>query len=200
MLKANQAFEAGSYWQGLEFVGSALEYVDGMMQHAVKYDSASFSNVPAIEAILKFAPLLLDTNLLDRLQILLREQRRIKRNISEDIDQLISDARTKLDECYRFWRLLESNQNVRQNELSKILGGEQRVWANMAASWERMGLIRRVADGNTCRISIVTQFEEEVQAKCGKCGAISRGMKKSFYEAMTCRNCRKASMLVLVSG
>jgi len=82
MLKANQAFQAAAYWQGLEFAGSALEYVDGMMQHAAKYDSASFSNVSAIEAILKFAPILLDTERLDDLQTLLREQRRIKRNIS----------------------------------------------------------------------------------------------------------------------
>jgi hypothetical protein len=198
MLKANQAFAEGLCRYGLSLACAALRYADGMMQYAVKYNSAIFSNVTAIEAVLKFAPLLLDMDTLILLQTILRDQRRIKRTMSEDIDQLITDAQLKLEECYRFWSLLESGGSIQQEYLSKLLSGEQQSWIAIAESWEHMGLIRRVADGHSFHISLVTKFDEEIQAKCGKCGSISRGMKKNFYTASTCQNCKISSVLVLV--
>jgi hypothetical protein len=199
MVRVSDALHAGLYREGLAAAVSALEYVDGMMRHAERYESASFSNVSAIEVILKYGPVLLDTDCLDRLEGLLKTQRRVARNTSDDLGQLLIDARTKLDECYRFWSFLEANGSVRQEELSRLLGGEQQMWVDVAATWEAMGLLRRVPEGHSYRISIILCFEEEAQAKCISCGAIHRGPKKRFYEAVTCDGCRKASVLVLVS-
>src|SRR5690242_9125656 len=85
MENAETAVHAGLHRKGLESAVCALDFVDGMMRHAERNESEVFSNVPAIEMILKYSPLLLDVESLDRLGVVLKTQRRIEKKTSDDI-------------------------------------------------------------------------------------------------------------------
>ena len=63
--KARSAERTGLYRRAMQLALSSWEHVDGMMQYERKYENAEFDTIPAIEMVLKYAPLLLDFESLD---------------------------------------------------------------------------------------------------------------------------------------
>jgi len=75
--KARAARQDGRYREAVELAMSSWEYVDGMMQYERKYDDKKFSSIEGIDLVLEYAPILFDAESLDKLEFLLKKQRRL---------------------------------------------------------------------------------------------------------------------------
>ena len=198
MAAAQSAEDHGLFKGAVKAAISAWEFIDGMMQYRAKYADAKFSSIPAIDLVLKYAPLLLDSKSLDRLEQLLRERRRIARNTSEDLAEELKAARSQMWENRRLLEYLQRTPDARQEELRKILGGAQDHWRSVAEAWEKMGLIHRMSRDGFYRLSLSTRLGQVVAAKCPSCGNVSEAPKGMFLEKVACPKCRKDVYFVLI--
>jgi hypothetical protein len=198
MAHAAKAARRGLYRRAVEHALEAWPFIDGMMQYARKYKDEEFDTVPAIDLVLEYVPLLLDFRQLDRLETLLKECRRIERDTTADVGAQLGMARERMWAAHRLWDHIESHPDVRQAELRTALGGKQQEWLAIVETWEKMGLLRRIADAGTYRLVFCTRMGEVISAKCPECGAVTEAPKAMLLEPLTCPACRKRVSFVLL--
>jgi hypothetical protein len=177
----------------------AWEHIDGMMQYDRKYLNREFTTIPAIEMILKYAPLLLAFLTLDILEDLLKTYKRIERDTSDDMGDKLAKSRARMWDNHRLWGHLENHPDVMQDDLREALGGDQGYWRSVAEGWEKMGLLRRIPEGASYRLALLTRMGQVVSGKCSSCGDIAQAPKAMFLEEMTCPKCRTAVQFVILS-
>lgn len=196
-LNRARSFESmGMYRAALDSAVAAWEHIDGMMQYEQKYQETEFTSIPAIDLALKYAPLLLDVIRLRELEALLKEYKRISKN-TDNISAKIATATLQIQENHRLWSHLESNPETLQSELGKTIGGDQTRWRAVAESWEKMGLLRRIPEANSYRLSLSTRMGQIVPAKCPRCGQLEHAPKAMFLEPIICPKCRHQAVFVL---
>jgi DNA-binding IclR family transcriptional regulator len=101
---------------------------------------------------------------------------------------------------HRLWAYLEKHGEVRQDQLRQLLGGDQDHWRWLSESWEHMGLVSRTPEGGSYRVRLSTRMGQVVPAKCPSCGKVSEAPKAMFLEKMTCLDCNKRVLFVLLSS
>ena len=196
---ATSAERAGLHQKAVEFALAAWGHIDGMMQYERKYAEGEVLSIGAIEIVLRLAPLLLDFPNLDRLEALLKECRRIESNTSVPLAEKLNDARARMWENHRMWDHLERHPGCRQDELRQVLGGVQDRWRAVAEDWEKLGLLHRVAEGASYRLTFCTCMEDLVKAKCSTCGNVVEGNKRLFLAALTCSRCQVCGVFVILT-
>ena len=197
--QARSALRDGHHEEAVQIAWASCKHIDGMMQFERKYEDREFSNIEAIDVILNFAPLLFHSQLLDDLQSLLKSQRRIDRDASDDLASDLSKARTRMWEAYRLWNHIEQNHECRQDELRATLGGNQDQWRTIAELWEKIGLIRRTTESGSYRLALATRIDAVAIAKCPACGMAVRWTKYKLFDKVDCPKCRTKGRFVLLS-
>jgi hypothetical protein len=198
MEAARRADKQGLYRVAIDAAMEALPFIDGMMQYAQKYLSEDVATIGAIEMVVYYSPLLLDSQTLDSLESLLETRRRIERNSAEDLGEKVEKARGRIWDNHRLWSRVEANPGCRQDELRDVLGGEQQYWRSVAESWEHMGLVRRVADRGSYLLFLATRTGQVVSGKCPACGHVAEAPKGMFFENMSCPQCKADVLFVLL--
>jgi hypothetical protein len=198
MAEARSAERDGLYRRVIELTLSSLGSVDGMMQYERRYEGAELSSIEAVDLILKYAPLLLDADSLKQVEALLRDSRRVERHTSESLADMLSQARALMWDAHRLWDHLELHPEARQDELRRVLGGDQDQWRSVAEAWEKMGLLRRAPEGGSYRLALCTRMGGIVSAKCPACGSITEAPKAMFLEELTCPKCRTKALFVIL--
>lgn len=199
MGQARSALKDGRHDEAVQIAVSSCKYIDGMMQFERKYEDSEFSNIEAIDVVLDYAPLLFHSQVLDELESLLKSQKRIDRDASDDLASDLSKARMRMWEAYRLWNYIEQSGECRQDELRTALGGSQDEWRSIAESWEKIGLIRRTSERGSYRLSFSTRIDDETIAKCPACGAVIQQLKYKLFEDVVCPKCRTKSTFVFLS-
>ena len=199
MTLAEAALRQGMIHRAVQDALAAWEHIDGMMQHDRKYENASFDTIPAVDLVLRYAPLLLDFRQLDRLEALLKECRRIERDTTADVADQLAQARARMWNAHALWDYIEHHPNVRQAELGSALGRQQQEWADIVTAWEKMRLLRRKPVGGTYTLAFRTRMGELVSAKCPECGNLTQAPKGMFLEEMPCPQCKRRAMFVLIA-
>lgn len=200
MADAQAAEQAGLYRAVVEKALESWEHIDGMMQYERRYNKKEFTGVPAIELTLKYAPLLLDFASLDRLEGLLKDCRRIEKNTSHNLATKLAAARELMWDAHSLWDHLERNPGSRQDELRTLLGGRQKRWCGIAETWEKMGLLQRKPEDETCRLTLSTRLGEIVPVKCPACGNVTEAPKAMCLEETPCPECQKRVLFVIISS
>lgn len=199
MSEARAAEREGLYRKAVESALAAWEYIDGMMQYERRYDDADFASIPAIEMILKYAPLLFDFHSLEKLGGLLKECRRIEKNTSESLGDRLVRAQERMWGNHSLWDHLERHPEARQDELRTVLGGDQETWRAVAERWEKMGLLRRTPEGGSYRLALITRMGQVVPGKCPTCGEVVEAPKSMFLEETTCPECTQSVQFTILS-
>lgn len=198
-LRAARAADAqGFYRDALAHALAALPHVDGAMQYERKYEEAEFSSVAAIDLVLRYAPLLLHAEALDRIESLLKQYKRIEKLTAADMAQRLADARTRMWQNHRLFALLEAHPETRQDQLRQRLGGDQDAWRATSEAWEKIGLLERVPERPSYRLAFVTRMGQLVPAKCPSCGHVAHAPKSFFLETMNCPGCEASTLFVLL--
>ena len=174
---ARAALQEGLYRDAVEAALSAWDHIDGMMQYERKYGDRDFDSIEAIDLVLRYAPLLLDSSALAKLESLLKTQRRIDKNTSESLADKLAKAESRIWDAHKLWDYLEGHAETRQDELRQILGGDQDEWRSTAEAWEKMRLARRTPEDRSYRLALSTRMGEVVSGKCPSCGAVAEAPK-----------------------
>jgi hypothetical protein len=197
---ARLAEREGLYEQVVKAALEAWPHIDGMMQYEKKYNSREFSSIPTIGMVLRYAPLLLDAESLDRVECLLKERKRIDKNTSVSLSDALSAARRRLWDAHRLWDRLEWEGEQRQDELQRTFGGNQDEWRALAEAWERMGLVARQPEGSSYRVGLQTRFGAIFSGKCPQCGDHVEAPKAMFLEQMKCPHCNQTAMFTIIAA
>ena len=159
MYKANAALRSNLYRETIEFAVSAWDYIDGMIQYQRRFADSEVSSIQAIDIVLHYAPLLMDSETLDRLEALLHSQKRITKSTGIDWDSRLSRARAAMWEGHQFWTHLEGHGAVDESSLNDVLGGDCKHWLLIAEGWIEMGLVFRLHAVNKSLLSLVTDSQ-----------------------------------------
>jgi hypothetical protein len=196
-----KAHNEGHVFEAIEIAVNACDYVDGMMQFERRFEERSErKDVETIHYVLQYAPLVFDPASLDKLTEILKSQKRIDKNTTADFAEELKQAFELMWDAHRLWTLLEQADEVPQDKLRVSLGGDQERWRCMAESWDRMGLIRRIPECGSYRISLTTRITAEVRGKCRECGATGKAAMGRFLEDITCPRCKKTSTFVILAA
>ena len=198
MGNARAALQKGLHRSAVETALSAWDYIDGMMQCERKSGTKEFNSIEAIDLVLKYAPLLFDLSLLDRLESLLKTHRRIDKNTAASLPDKLAQARALMWAAHRLWDYLEEHPNAKQDELRQTLGGAQDQWRLIAETWEQMGLVNRAPEGRSYRLALSTRMGELVPGKCPSCGTIAEAPKAMFLEEFACAACEATVSFVIL--
>ena len=199
MTSARAASKEGLFREAVKAALSSWDHIDGMMQYERRFEDKEFASIEGIDLILRYTPLLLDFESLDRLESLLKDFRRIDRHTSESLADKLAKARSLMKDAHRMWDYVEHHPEVRQDTLSRSLGGEESQWRSTAEAWEKMGLLRRTPEDRSYRLTLVTRMGEIVSGKCPDCGAVADAPKAMFLEELACPDCRAKALFVILS-
>ena len=182
----------------MELASSSWDHIDGMMQYERKYEDRTFDSIEAIEIVLAYAPLLFDFQVLERLELLLRSQKRIDKHASDDLAGKLSTARATMWSAHRLWNHLEQHAGCAANDAAFDVDGENGDWKRLIESWQQMGLTCRVPDGRLARSVLRTRIDELTCGKCPSCTAIVKARKTRLLDEVSCPKCRVAVYFVIL--
>jgi hypothetical protein len=196
---AKSALKQKAFREAMTSAVSSWDHLDGMMQYERKYESKESFSVEGIDLVLKYAPLLFDIESLDKLEALLKSQRRIAKHVSANLEDGVARARAAMWDAHRLWNQIESRSEVRQDKLRAELGGDQDRWRALADAWQEIGLISRMSDSGSYRLSLSTNMNEAALARCPACAAVAKAPKARFLEERHCPKCGATVSFVLLA-
>src|SRR5438034_11671357 len=94
--QAHAAIQQGLVQKAIELASASWEYIDGMMQYERRYESKEFDSVEGIDIVLEYAPLIFDFHILEKMAELLKSQRRIDKNASDDLAAKLDSAKQSM--------------------------------------------------------------------------------------------------------
>jgi hypothetical protein len=196
-----ESHQAGDISKAVELAASAWPFIDGMMQYERRFaEREDHARIECIDYVLRYAPLMFKQTLLDDLSQLLKSQRRIDKNSSADLAGELESARVRMSDAHHLWSHLESEVEGRQDELRRLLGGDQDNWRWMAETWEQMGLISRRSEGGSYRLRFVTRMTDLMRAKCPACGVTGKAAKEKLLDERSCPKCRTKVHFVILAN
>ena len=195
--KINSAGSQGAYDKAIKLAVRSWDHVDGMMQYGRRFEKTEFDNISTIEFVLTYSPLVFHFESLDALEKLLKDQRRIDRNTSENLVGKLDRARAQMWKAHRLRNHLERNPKAKEDEVLKTLGGNARDWRIITGKWFELGLLDQASDGDSQCLSLVTRMNDVVLAKCPSCAAVARAQKSNFLAEVTCPKCKKKVRFVI---
>ena len=196
--KARSRIEDGHFEEVVRLASNAWAYVDGMMQFERKYIDLGETNVDAIEIALEYAPFLFEFTVLDELETLLKTNRKVGRNASDDLVSRLAQSRDKMSAARRLWNLLEDNRTIAEEEIVFSLAGTHAEWHSIIKVWLLMGVICRIKHYESWYIALATNMNAETKAKCPTCGATAKGAKHHFLNEIVCPNCSSKVTFVFI--
>lgn len=189
--RMHDAHKDGQYLKAIKVAVSACDVVDGMMQFESRYENRAERNgVECIDYLLKYAPILFCSDVLQMLAELLKSHKRIVKSIVKDLAEALNQADALMWDAHRLWAHLQQNNSTNEDRLRTDLGGNQNRWRDIAKQWESMGIVQRTPQGGSYQLSFFTQLTKVVPGKCPSCGATGKAAMGRFLEELCCPKCR----------
>jgi hypothetical protein len=190
----------GQVLRAIEIAMSACDQIDGMLQFEKRFeDRSDRKSVETFDYVLRYAPLAFDRPSLDRLAEMLKSQKRIEKNTTDDLAQHLQDSFVLMWDAHRLWSVLEQAESTPQDKLRTLLGGDQERWRRISEDWEKMGLIERTPERGSYRLSLATRIAAIVRGKCRSCGATGKAAMGALLEEIACPKCKTSSMFVFLT-
>jgi hypothetical protein len=187
------------YSDAVAIATKGSQYIDGTMQYERRFESRDErKHVETIQYVFQYAPLVFDRASLETVAELLKSQKRIAKNTTADLAAELESATQLMWDAHRLWTLLEQAAEAPQDNLRMMLGGDQDRWRAISESWSHMGLVHRVPERGSYRISLVTQVAVEVRGKCSGCGATGKAAMGTFLQDLTCPKCKTTAKFVML--
>ncbi|HEV2970555.1 MAG TPA: hypothetical protein VGY55_11345 [Pirellulales bacterium] len=197
--KARAAEQAGLYREAIAAALASWDHIDGMMQFERKYEEGTFSNIDGLELVLRYAPLLFDFESLDKLETLLKIQRRIVKNSAGDLPERLGSARELMWVAHRIWNEIERRPQPLQPPTIRGSAKENDRSTAVTDAWEKMRLLHWCSDGTSYHLAFSTQMDRAAFAKCPVCGAVAKGPKRVFLDEVKCPKCSGSVTFVILA-
>lgn len=196
--RALAAEQARDYSAAIRHAQAALPFASGMMQFQEMVNDAEFESVGAIDLILRLAPPLFDTDVLDVLELLLKEQRRIAKRTDVNEKAQLGAARDEILLAHDLWNVLERMPGSCLTKLAEQLNKSVDCISHSLGVWANAGVVRIINPGEGAVYEFENPTERIAIAKCASCGASCKGEKWKFLSRQACPQCSVASEFVVV--
>jgi hypothetical protein len=184
--KARLSLAAGRIDEAIAHAVASWDFVDGMMQFERRWADKEFDEIETISLVLEHAPVMLHSESLTKLAQLLKAQKRIDKNASDDIAGRLAQAAAVMQTAHRTWSLIEATDSHRPSDKTEKA---------ILARWEDLGFVRRCESGWRA----VTQSTSRTQAKCPSCGAIVSGPRLKLLHELDCPKCHRTVEFTLLT-
>jgi hypothetical protein len=195
---AKSSLQQNSFRDAMTSAILSCDHVDGMMQYERKYEGKETLNVESIDLVLKYAPVLFDVESLDKLELLLKDQRRIAKYSIANLEQGMARARSEMWFAHRLWNRLEEQSQTSYNALANEIGGDREELRVLLDIWNGMGLISRATGSH--QVSLSTDMSRSAAARCPSCGAVAKAPKTKLLEKAHCPKCKATVSFVLLAS
>lgn len=185
-----------AYMSALRHIVQAWDHLAQSMEYEQRFEGRKISNVESIDVALHYAPLLFASHVLGKLRDLLKSKRRIDRDASDDLAELLEAACARLEDARRIWTYIDRTPGQSEAMVCAALAGSPQRCVPIIRDWCAMGVLRRTDDGGLFLESDMNAF---VNAVCPTCGATSRLPKTLLLEPAECEGCRRTEQLVLLA-
>lgn len=200
MRQASAALEDRLYEKAVMLAGSCWQHVDAAVQYEHKYLGRESTPMNAFDLVLKYAPLLLLHEVLDKFELIIRSKKQLGGRPTSHLREELSKARQVLQAAHALWERLEGGDELGERDLCRGLEIGQAATRDVLATWEVMGLVRQAGSGDSRRLRLTTRLNEMTSAKCPTCGTVGDGPKAMFFEPTRCPNCGATVLFVLFGG
>ena len=195
---ARTARAANGIPEAVAFALSSWEHVDGMIQYEHRYNGAETIDIEGIQLVLNLSPFIFDFASLDKLENLLKNQRRITRYSKDDLAAHLVNARVAMWQAHRVWSVVEQAADATEEQLLRRLECSAEQLRPLLGFWESIGLLRRSQMGGSCQVGLHTRMNESILAKCPACGAQVKAPKVKLLDAAICPKCRAKVLFVQI--
>jgi hypothetical protein len=196
MLEVKLALDSGRYSKAVILAAESFPHIDRMLRYQSQSESRKLDAVPAIEAVLFYAPLVFDYRSINALGDLLRSFKRVDNYFDRTLGERLETARKRMWENHRLWSQLDSAGHLSESD---VRPQGRAPWASLN-EWEKMGVVVSTSLGVSGCFQLTTRMGEMVFAKCSSCGRTSEGPKAAFLEPTRCDACRSTSSFVIHGG
>lgn len=197
--EAKAAVLGRSFQRGIERAASAWNHVDEMMQFQRKYQKHEFVPLECVDIVLRYAPLLLEIDYLNRLEELLKTKRRVERNSTENLKMRLGQARGLFHYVYQLFDCIESGQSCRIESLPQTIHSKYTDRETVIAQLVEIGLARLQRSASGALISLITSMESMVSGKCMHCGHVEQSQKSDFLLTRVCSCCGQHTLFVILA-
>jgi hypothetical protein len=195
---AMSALEQNACNEAVRSAVSSLDHLDGMMQYERKYEGKESFDIAAINLVLRFAPLMFDEESIDRLEALLKEQRRIAKYTNTNLEQRVAAARETMWHAHHLWNQLESHAHASEAGTAGERGENREQQRKVLEEWGQMGLVCQ--SEKPARVSLTTDMDQAIAARCPACGVVAKAPKTKALEQRHCPKCRASVSFVLLAS
>jgi predicted RNA-binding Zn-ribbon protein involved in translation (DUF1610 family) len=187
---ARLALQAGNLKEAIDYAVASWDFIEGMTQFERRFAGREVDKFLCVNLVLEYSAVVFDRESLEKLDAVLKTQRRILKNASDDLIEHSLKAKTRVRSAYRIWEQLESNSEVTLEEIQTQLAQSVQEIELILNHWKKMGFIRRVTTvSGSNGISLVTQMDAQSLAKCPSCGIRVRTSKSRLLESIDCPRC-----------
>jgi len=198
MYQANTALRSNQYREAIELAVSAWDHIDGMLQFHRKFADKEVAGLQTIDIVLHYAPLLMDFEILDRVETLLHGHKRLTKSTGIDWGSQLRTARATMWECHQLWTYLEEHGTIDESSPEFRKHADEH-WPRIAEGWIEMELLARDRSGNKSLLFLVTDLSHVVLAKCPSCAAVVKGRKSGCLEEHHCPKCHQKHVFVMLA-
>lgn len=168
--RAMEAESRGDTLEAVRLAQEAWKHLPDMMKFEKKYEEGTFQSVPCIDMVLRLAPPLLDIDALTGVETLLKQNRSIDRDASDDLAARLKEARSRLNSCWRVLRLLETTDGARWLDLQQETQLNEPELRSTIESLFTVGLLKPHASDHPTRFRLNDVLTRAVHATCAACG------------------------------
>lgn len=190
------AEQQGDFARVVELGEGSWAFIDGMLRHLARNDAETQDELEGIILVLRYAPLLFNYEVLDRLEQFLVGKRRIVKAARTDLDDDLSQARASMWRAHALWDELERQRRCKRDTLRLRFTGDDDEWHSNIHTWERMNVVVAFTASGAKYLSLATNMDDNVVAKCPSCGKATRRTKSSLLEPATCEHCTETGLFV----
>lgn len=187
----------GEYGIAIERAKSAWPHVVDMMKYEKRYEAAEFKSLPCIDTVLRLAPPLLDIDSLDELASLLKANRSIDRDASDDLAARVVDARSRLRACYEVLGLFEAAEQSTLLQLLEQSGRGRSEIEPVVKELVSVCVLERSGRAGTAEIRLRRGVASLARAQCVHCGAKYAGQLAQAVAMDACPSCQRIDAMVL---
>jgi DNA-directed RNA polymerase subunit RPC12/RpoP len=195
---ARNAHAANAIPEAIAFALASWDHIDGMVQYERRYNGAETIDIEGIQMVMSLSPFIFDSSSLDKLEVLLKNQRRIGKCSKDNLASQLVSARVAMWQAHHVWSVIEQEADATEQQLLRRLEWNIGELRPLLSFWGSIGLLRRSQVDGSWQLGLSTRMSELILAKCPACGVQVKAPKVKLLDAATCPKCRGKVLFVLI--
>lgn len=195
VLEARSAVERLEFRESIRLAECSWEFIDGMLQFEKRFLSSEKVNIHGLTIVFHYSPLLLDFEILERLESFLESTPRVKKNSDKDVIRQLEESRECLAQSHKLWGWLDDRKSIYMDDVKNSKSSIKKI----VAFWVETGIAKWIPKSERQVLKLVTHLQEIIRGKCSFCGVCVQAQKSKLLDTVVCPNCKQRMVFTLLA-